>query len=179
VVRGSREPRVRCRNLIAAALMVALTASAIWTQVGFGSEPPTPRFLAAGYCTEAACVKIRPTYIAITSADGADLSGLGSTATHYTAIRWRWGSKRASGRAVIDVDPCGCAASDDIPSAELTVRLTNPKRLGGRLLFSVMTFVDAKPLRGKHLWKPGIDGYPRRYHVVWSDRTYLLQAPGL
>jgi hypothetical protein len=170
----------RC-SLTAAALAIALIASATWTPVGFGSEATTPRFLTGSDCSGAACVKIRPAYIAITSTDGATLSGLGSTARHYTAIRWRWGSKRASGRAVIAIDPCGCAASGDIPTAELTIRLTDPKRLGGRLLFTLMTLGNVKPLRGKHVKKPGIDGYPTRYHVVWSssDKMYSLQAPGL
>jgi hypothetical protein len=143
-----------------------------------GSSAPNPRFPAGPDCTEG-CTQIRPKYIALTSTDGATLEGTGSTsAAHYKPIRWQqWSLKHASAKAIIAIDPCGCAADGDIPTASMTVKLTAPMRVGGSLIFTLMTLVDVKPLPGKHIRKPGIDGYRTRYHVRWSPKMYLWQNP--
>ena len=98
-------------------------------------------------------------------------------ATRCVAVAF--GIALAGVRAVIAIDPCGCAASGDIPTASVTLRLSHPEHTGRRLMFTVMTLAHVKPLPGKHIRKPGIDGYPTRWRLAWSSsKTYLWLNPG-
>lgn len=159
--------------LLAVVVGIGLSCAEICGPAVAVAVPRAPTFV--GYTSSAQTLVVRPKGIELTSTDGAALYG-GGNAEHQKPIRWeKWTSTLAVGSAVIAIDPCGCARYPDIPTASLSVSLSHPQRLGGHLVFTLMTFTDVRALPGKHLKRPGIDGYPTSFHVHWSRYGYLLE----